>query len=147
MSHTLQAHIEQTGSTVAKGSVRSHTVTIDRPTARGGTDQGPLGGEYLLIALGGCFMSNLLAAARAREAPVSNVRIEVSGKMEGTPERFTEFALNISADHRDSAMVRTLIGMAARACAVTNTLRQNAAVLLVFEGAPVELSAELGSRL
>jgi putative redox protein len=146
MSHTLQALIEQSGPSVSKGVVRSHTVTIDRPTARGGTDQGPLGGEYLLVALGGCFMSNLLAAARAREAGVSNVRIEVSGTMEGTPERFTEFALNILADHRDAAMVRKLIGIAARACVVTNTLRQSAAVRMVFEGAPVELS-ELGSGL
>jgi putative redox protein len=91
-------------------------------------------------------MSNLLAAARAREAGVSNVRIEVSGTMEGTPERFTEFALNISADHRDAAMVRKLIGIAARACVVTNTLRQSATVQMVFEGAPVELS-EIGSGL
>lgn len=138
MSHTLQALIEQTGPSVSKGVVRSHTVTIDRPIARGGTDQGPLGGEYLLLALGGCFMSNLLAAARAREARVSNVRIEVSGTMEGTPERFTEFALIISADHRDDAMVRKLIDIAARACVVTNTLRQTSAVQMVFEGERVE---------
>lgn len=139
---TLHAQLEQTGPTVAKGIVRSHTVTIDRPTARGGTDQGPLGGEYLLIALGGCFMSNLLAAARARDATLSNVRIDVTGKMAGTPDRFTDFGLNISADHHDSAMVRKLIGIAARACAVTNTLRQTATVAMVFEGATVELSEE-----
>jgi putative redox protein len=142
MSHVLQAEIQQAGPTVAKGLVRSHTVTIDRPTARGGSDQGPLGGEYLLIALGGCFMSNLLAAIRVREASVTDVRIEVSGKLEGTPERFTEFALNISAEHRDPDMVRKLIGIAARACAVTNTLRQTAAVAMVFEGATVDLAVE-----
>jgi putative redox protein len=141
---TLQATIEQTGPTVANALVRSHTVTIDRPIARGGTDQGPLGGEYLLVALGGCFMSNLLAAARAREAAISHVRIEVSGTMVGTPDRFVDFLLNISAEHRDSAMMRKLIGIAARACAVTNTLRQSAAVALMFEGATVELSEEAG---
>jgi putative redox protein len=142
MSQTLEARIEQSGPSTATGFVRSHTVTIDRPTSRGGTDQGPLGGEYLLIALGGCFMSNLLAAVRAREAAVSNVRIAVRGTMEGTPERFTEFALNISADHRDPETVRKLISIASRACVVTNTLRRSAAIVIAFEGTTVESSNE-----
>jgi hypothetical protein len=64
--------------------------------------------------------------------------------MVGTPDRFVDFLLNISAEHRDSAMVRKLIGIAARACAVTNTLRRSAAVALMFEGATVELSEEAG---
>jgi organic hydroperoxide reductase OsmC/OhrA len=35
-----------------------------------------MGGELFLAAVGGCFMSNLLAAINARESDVSDVRTE-----------------------------------------------------------------------
>jgi putative redox protein len=66
MGQILEARVEQDGASSAVGIVRTHRVPIDRPVAKGGTDKGPLGGEYLLVSLGGCFMSNLLAAIRAR---------------------------------------------------------------------------------
>ena len=39
---------------------------MDRPEAKGGQNKGPMGGEAMLMGLGGCFMSNPLAAAVAR---------------------------------------------------------------------------------
>lgn len=57
MSHTLPVSVEHAGPTTA--TARSHRVVIDRPAAKGGEDRGALGGECLLVALGGCFMSNL----------------------------------------------------------------------------------------
>jgi len=54
------------------------------------------------------------------------------------PDRFTSFTMAVSATHDDAALVRRLVQMAARACAVTNTLRQAAPVVIEFEGAPVE---------
>ena len=142
MSETLRVQVEQVGPGTSKAQARSHSVVVDRPEARGGTDRGPLGGEYLLIGLGGCFMSNLLAAIRTRQAAVSNVRIAVDGTMEGTPVRFTSFTLNISASHNDPDLARRLITIADRACAVTNTLRQMARFSILFEGSPVESALE-----
>jgi putative redox protein len=98
-----------------------------------------LGGEYLLVALGGCFLSNLLAAVRARGATVSDVRIGVAGTMDGTPERFTAFTMDITASHGDLDLTRKLIAIAARACAVTNTLRQAAPISIAFDGTPVDI--------
>ena len=138
MSTTLHVQLAQAGPTTAEAVARSHSVFVDRPTAKGGTDRGPLGGEYLLIALGGCFMSNLLAAIRARDAAVSDVTVAVDGTLEGTPERFTSFAMHVSASHHDPVLVRKLIDIAYRACAVTNTLRQTGPVAVLFEGSPID---------
>ena len=138
MGQTLTVQLDQTGAATAAARARSHTVTVDRPVAKGGDDRGPLGGEYLLVALGGCFLSNLLAAIRAREASVSNVHIEVSGTIESAPDHFDAFTMVVSATHSDADSVRKLIALAARACAVTNTLRKAAPVTIEFEGAPVE---------
>jgi putative redox protein len=112
-------------------------VLVDRPRAKGGEDRGPLGGEYLLVALGGCFMSNLLAAIRARNAAMSNVRAEVAATMDGTPDRFIAFTVTVSAERQDPDEARKLIEIAARACAVTNTLNEAASVSFVFEGSPI----------
>ena len=138
MSQTLTVQVEQVGSSTATAKARAHSVVVDRPVAKGGADRGPLGGEYLLVGLGGCFLSNLLAAIRAREAAVSQVRVDVTGTIEPTPDHFAGFTMSVSATHNDSALVRKLVAIAARACAVTNTLRQAAPVTIEFEGQMVD---------
>ena len=137
MSQTLSVRVEQTGPSTATAQARAHTVVVDRPLAKGGEDRGPLGGEYLLVGLGGCFLSNLLAVIRAREADVSSVSVSLTGTIDGPPDRFTTFTMSVSAVHRDSELVRKFIAMAARACAVTNTLRRSAEVAIEFEGVAV----------
>ncbi len=143
MSQALEVRIEQVGSSTAKGLARSHTVLIDRPVSKGGTDQGPLGGELLLLALGGCFMSNLLAAIRAREAAVADVRIAVKGTIDGTPERFTGLALKISARHEDAALLGKLVTIAERSCIVTNTLREGTPISIAVEDSPIQSAAQI----
>jgi putative redox protein len=125
MATTLNVDLEQDGPSTTKATVRSHTVFVDRPTAKGGADRGPLGGEYQLVALGGCFSSHLLAAIRAREAPVSQLRVTVSGTMDGSPERFTSFSLSVEAACDNRELLEKLVSMAERSCQVTNTLRQS----------------------
>jgi putative redox protein len=137
MSQTLTVRLEQVGPSTAAAKARSHSLQVDRPVAKGGEDRGPLGGEYLLVALGGCFLSNLLAAIRARDAPVSKVTVNVSGVIDGAPDRFTSFRVSVAAVHSDPDLVGKLIGIAARSCAVTNTLRRSSDVTIEFEGAPV----------
>jgi hypothetical protein len=43
----------------------------------------------MLVSLSGCFTSHFLAAIRARDAAVTNVRVAVTGTLDGAPERFT----------------------------------------------------------
>jgi putative redox protein len=140
MSTTFKATIEHVNHTTSRATVRSHTFLVDRGVAKGGFDLGPAGGEYMLVSLGGCFTSHLLAAIRAREAAVANVRLAITGTFDGTPERFTAFTMDVSADCQDSVLVRKLITIAGRACQVVNTLRQVAPIAITYEGSPVELN-------
>jgi putative redox protein len=141
MSTTFKAAIEHVNHTTSRAAVRSHTVLVDRGIAKGGFDLGPAGGEYQLVALGGCFTSHLLAAIRAREAAMTNVKVAVTGTLDGTPERFTGFTLDVTADCDDADLARKLITVATRACQVMNTMRLAAPIEVSYQGAPIE-SAE-----
>ena len=140
MSTTFKATIEHVTHTTSKATVRTHTFLVDRGVAKGGLDLGPAGGEYMLVSLGGCFTSHFLAAIRAREAAVTNVRVAVTGTLDGTPERFTAFTMDVSAQCLDPELARKLITMAGRACQVVNTLRQVAPIAITYEGSPIELN-------
>ena len=140
MASTFKATIEHVNHTTSRAVVRSHTMLVDRGVAKGGFDLGPAGGEYQLVALGGCFTSHLLAAIRAREGALTNVKVAVTGTLDGTPERFTGFTVDVTADG-DADLARKLVTIASRACQVMNTIRQAAPIEISYQGAPIE-SAE-----
>ncbi len=119
----ITVNLSQQSATATEGVARNHKVQIDRPEAKGGTDTGMMGGEMLLIALGGCFNSNLLEAIRTREADISNVRVAVAGTLEGTPKRFTAAEIQVSADAADRAQLEKLVVIAERACIAANSLK------------------------
>jgi putative redox protein len=141
MSTTFKATIEHVNHTTSRAVIRSHTVLVDRGIAKGGLDLGPAGGEYQLVAIGGCFTSHLLAAIRAREARMTNVTVAVTGTLDGAPERFTSFTVDVTADCGDPDLARKLITLATRACQVMNTMRLAAPIEISYQGAPIE-SAE-----
>jgi len=121
----MQIHVEvtQVGASAAEAGTRGHRVFVDRPAEKGGADQGMMGGEYLLVALGGCFVSNLLAAARARDADVRDVRVTVTGGFDGTPVRLARADVRVRARTSDAELLEKLVLMSDRACIVANTLR------------------------
>jgi len=133
MPRTLEARVDQIGPTTGQGTARTHSVVIDRPVEKGGNDRGPLGGELLLLSLGGCFLSNLLAAAGSRSAEVSNIRITVTGTVGGVPERFEAMEMRVAAKYSDSEMMRKLVAVAERGCLVTNTLRTALSLTIALE--------------
>ena len=122
---TITVAVNQTAPSTAVGIIRDHQVTIDRPTAKGGADAGPMGGELLLAALGGCFISNLLAAIRAREADIQDVQISVAGELVDAPSRFSAITMTVSATHNDPALLQKLITISERACIVANSLKNS----------------------
>jgi putative redox protein len=65
MGVQIKASVRQVSASASQASARGHTSWVDRPEAKGGTNRGPMGGELMLMGIGGCFMSNLLAAALA----------------------------------------------------------------------------------
>jgi putative redox protein len=104
-------------------SQRGHKVKIDRPAEKGGADAGLMGGELFLVSVGGCFMSNLLAAIRAREAQVEDVQTEVIGTLDNSPARFSRIELAVSANCEDRDLIQKLVEIADHGCIMMNTLR------------------------
>lgn len=146
MSTTFTAAIKHVTHTTSRATVRTHTFLVDRGVAKGGFDLGPAGGEYLLVSLGGCFTSHLLAVIRARDAAVTNVSVAVRGTLEGNPERFTTFTMEVAAECADPVLARKLITIAGRACQVVSTLRQAAFVAITYEGAPIALDEAVAAN-
>ena len=124
MSNQVQVNVRQIGPSASEGTAREHTAVMDRPEAKGGENRGAMGGEHLLMALGGCFMSNLLAAIQSREAEVANVNLNISGTLEAAPPHFSAVEMTVSAEHRDKAQMEKLVAIAERGCIVANTLKE-----------------------
>ena len=123
MSNQISISLNQIAPTTTEATIRNHKVLIDRPEAKGGSNQGPMGGEFLLAALGGCFLSNLYAAIIAREAAISNVTVDVVATMEANPSRFSAIALNISGDYEDRDQMEKLVTIAERGCLTANSIK------------------------
>lgn len=121
---TLDVRVQLVEGSVSLASGRGHAVVIDRPVDKGGSDLGFLGGELLLASEGGCFLSNLVAAARAREIVLHRVNVIVRGTQADAPPRFSEIALDveIDSDTTDDEIAK-LLQISERACIVSNTLR------------------------
>jgi putative redox protein len=89
-----------------------------------------MGGEIFLLGLGGCFMSNLLAAIKAREAKISDVQIAITGVQDGTPTRFTKISMRVSAQAGDQAELEKMIVIAERSCIVANTVKNSVQLII-----------------
>ena len=131
MSQEIKVRYQQISASASEGAVREHKVICDRPEAKGGENRGPMGGEVFLMGLGGCFMSNLLAAVQSREAAASDLALEIAGRLAGTPARFEAVHLKVSGNYPDRAQMEKLVTIAERGCIVANTIKT--AVKLSFE--------------
>jgi putative redox protein len=135
MAPGLRVTVRQVGPSTGEGSVRAHTVKIDRPLEKGGSDQGPMGGELMLLGVGGCFLSNLLAAARERGEPVTGVEVEISAGVTGPPTRYTDVEIRVKAESVEPERLARLVLLAERGCIATATLRAGSPITVVQEGA------------
>ncbi len=124
MSIEITALVKQVSESMSEASVRNHRVMCDRPEAKGGSNGGPMGGELLLVGLGGCFMSNLLAAIASRKADITGAEVALRAKLEGTPPRFTEIEMEVSGVYQDKGELEKLVVIAERGCIVANTIRE-----------------------
>ena len=130
MAVEVTALVKQVSKNTSEGIAREHMVSCDRPESKGGSDNGPMGGELFLLGLGGCFMSNLLAAIKSRDAAVSDAEVAICAQLDGTPPRFTEVALEVSATYRDRAEMEKLVIIAERGCIVANTIKDAVKLLI-----------------
>jgi putative redox protein len=119
----MKIQLHQTSASTTEADIRHHKILIDRPASKGGHDRGPMGGELFLASIGGCFMSNLLAAIKARQADVSDVQLEVTATLLESPARFSAVELSVSATCADHELFEKLVEIAERGCIMVNTLR------------------------
>jgi putative redox protein len=119
----LKIQLRQVSTSTSEVTMRNHQVLIDRPVDKGGVDMGPMGGELFLASIGGCFMSNLLAAIGAREAKISDVRTEVTGTVADSPARFSAVELCVTAEGQSRELLERLVDIADRGCIMMNTFR------------------------
>ena len=136
MATEIRLQLHQVSPSTSQAAIRNHQVLIDRPAAKGGADMGPMGGELFLAAVAGCLMSNLLAAIKAREARVSDLRIDVIGTLAETPARFVAVDLYVTAESADPESFERLVEIADRGCIMMNTFRGKLDVR-IHVGAPV----------
>lgn len=123
MASEMKIELRQVAASTSEAGMRDHRVLVDRPAAKGGADRGPMGGELFLAGVGGCFMSNLLAAIRARGAEISDVRTEVIGTVEESPARFSALELHVTAEGANRELLEKMVEIADRGCIMMNTLR------------------------
>jgi len=119
----MKIQVRQVSASTSEATLRTHHVLIDRPVEKGGTDRGPMGGDLFLASVGGCFMSNLLAAIRARGEQVSDAHLEVIGTIAESPARFSALDLYVTADSANPELLERLVEIADRGCLMMNTLR------------------------
>jgi putative redox protein len=123
MASEIKIELRQISASTSEARMGQHVVLVDRPVAKGGSDAGPMGGELFPAAIGGCFMSNLLAAMKAREADIGDVRVEVVGALADSPARFAGVELRVAAKTGDGDLLEKLVEIADRGCIMMNTLR------------------------
>lgn len=128
---TISVNVTQLDHSASQGSVRNHQLIMDRPEAKGGQNKGAMGGEVLLMGLGGCFSSNLFAAAIARDIELSNTRLEISGELADKKSVYTAIHMKVTAQCSSPDQLEKLVTIAERGCIVANTLRE--AVNLTIE--------------
>jgi putative redox protein len=128
MADPMKVALHRISVSASEAEFREHRVKIDRPLSKGGSDTGPMGGELFLAAVGGCFMSNLLAAIQARDARISRVETEVTAIVDGAPPKFVSMELLVSGEGEDMGQMEKLIQIAERGCIMINTLRGNVPV-------------------
>jgi len=119
---TIHVTVNQLDHSASHGQARDHSLIMDRPEAKDGQNKGPMGGEALLLGLGGCFMSNLLAAAKARDITISDARTEIAAELADAPPRYTDIHMRVTAQCEPADQLVKLVTIAERGCIVANTL-------------------------
>jgi len=119
---TVTVNVDQLDHTASQGTARNHTLIMDRPEAKGGQNKGPMGGEALLMGLGGCFLSNLFAAAASRDIELTNTRVEINGEVADTRPRYTDIHMKVTANCSAPEQLTKLVTIAERGCIAANTL-------------------------
>ena len=74
------------GTKAALGWAGAHTLVVDRPEGKAGSEGlGFNGGQLLALAIGGCFRNDLRYVAHARGVAIGGIAVKVTLDLAGEP--------------------------------------------------------------
>lgn len=138
MGTSVSVNLRSASGTAIAGAVRSHSVIIDRPVEKGGGDRGPMGGEFMLLGLGGCFFSTFIAALHAEhpEVATDEIVVTVTGDLESAPARFARIRVLVGAPQALQDRLHKPFVKGERGCIVHNTLKGAVEVRFEYQWMP-----------
>ena len=77
----------------------------------------------ILMGIGGCFMSNLLAAVAANQLNISDLSVDISATLEESPPKFSAIELTVHSAFSDREALQNMVVKAEAACIAINTTR------------------------
>lgn len=112
--------------------LENESIFIGRPNKNSDPSKKTLmGGQYLLLGIGGCFCSTLFAAAASRDIKIEGLRAEVTGNIETTPKRFGQINIHTSYDYCSHPEEYTkLLALAEKGCISINTINRETPVII-----------------
>ena len=125
-TEVIDASIFWLGDKRSKASIRDHTLIIDNPKEKGGTNKGPRPTETLLAALGGCLITALSRIAERMRIPLSDLEIVLRGVINRETHSIEKIniSLRIGAVQTTQDRLERLIKIAREYCTVSNTLER-----------------------
>ncbi|NND15161.1 MAG: OsmC family protein [Eudoraea sp.] len=125
MSIVTMITLEQVSETGMQLLNDDFRVRVDRPVEKGGNGEGLMGGQYMLVGIGGCYCSTLLAAAQSRDIQISGLSVSVKATIsEDLPKRFKDIVLEVSSTSCSKEHeFNKLLKIAEKGCISVNTIK------------------------
>ena len=121
----ITLELDQYSPTAMQLSHQHFQVVVDRPVEKGGGGQGLMGGQHLLIGIGGCFCSTFFAAAQSRGLEVEGLKVKVVASMsDNLPKRFEAVTLEVTCSRNsDPKLFQKILKIAENGCLSVNTVK------------------------
>jgi uncharacterized OsmC-like protein len=121
--------LERYNATSMKIKHNDFDIITDRPVSKGGNGEGLMGGQYLLTGIGGCFCSNLMEPATARDLILEKLEVQITAFISDEhPKHFSKIDLKVNCDYSDNKLLNKAILIAKKACIAINTLNKGAEI-------------------
>ena len=120
------------GTGAAVGWAGCHTIIADRPEGKaGGLGLGFNGAQLLALAIGDCFCNDLRYVAQELGAELSEISVQVSLVLEGTPLLATSALMTVKCSVLDGSDPVPIVEQAKKSCMVRNSLTNGIPVSVV----------------
>lgn len=92
---------EYKGGMLFESTIGDHTVTIDVPSAMGGSDRGPTPPELFIASLGACIAAFVTNYCNNIDIDAGGMTVDVSYDKADHPTRLTDVRVEINLPHGD----------------------------------------------